>query len=164
MPNKGFAQSFKCCVNATRHKWYKCSRNPIWFNSGPCLPCLDMSISGKLPNQRNNQISPSLLTPRLNNSQNPKIQKWKSTKKPSLLLLLCDALTFQQAYNTFRHSCHSKKITTVTKNTKSKIQNQEKKIPNPLNRKSKNSKLQIIPRSKRTKIQKSNIQNPNSKI
>lgn len=33
MPNKGFAQRFKCCVNATRHRWYKCSRNPIWFNS-----------------------------------------------------------------------------------------------------------------------------------
>ncbi len=112
-----------------------------------------------------------------------KTQKLKSQKKhPLLLLLLCDTLTFRQAYPTFWHGCRSNNsnnrhqkyqiqnpkprgknpkfkkkqktcyccyatrspfgkhtppfgtaaalttVTTVTKNTKSKIQNEEKKI------------------------------------
>lgn len=61
-----------------RHTWL--SKRQYCDVTGPCLPCLDMSISGKLPNQRDNQISPSLLTPRFNNTKNPKIQKLKSPK------------------------------------------------------------------------------------
>ena len=50
---------------------------------------------------------------------------------PLLLLLLCDTLTFRQAYPTFRHVCRSNNSNNSDqKYQNQKIQNQKSKIPN----------------------------------
>ena len=58
--------------------------------------------------------------------------KMEITKKKTLLiLLLCDTLTFRQAYPTFRHGCRSNNSSNSDQNTKSKIKKKKKsKTPN----------------------------------
>ena len=58
-----------------------------------------------------------------------------------MLLLLCDTLTFRQAYPTFRHGCRSNN----SNNSDQKYQIKKKR------------KIQIIPRSKKKQNAKSQI-------
>ena len=60
-------------------------------------------------------------------NQEKKSQIEKNTQKKKLLLLLCDTLTFRQAYPTFRHGRRFKNSNNSDQISKSQIQNQEKK-------------------------------------